>query len=378
MVEKDRAKVGENAEAFDFSPLQPDQRVYCQDGYAGKVISLRPNSEKSPQSFVVQIGLFFRHRYIVPSEWIERIESDRVYLSAKKADLKALPEERPDPILVTEAERALQAERILEGAEIKDIRVSARRGLITLNGYVPNAAQKTRAEQAARQIPGVLEVENRLVVDEDLKLAAAEAVAQITDSSAGRIFVDAKNGYIVLTGEMPSDESRLASEERAGSVPEIRGVLNWVRVDGLKYSEPRALQPRIGARVLGRNIVSSHVEQVIVNRVNRLVEAIVVDGLCPEPRKEKTHWFVADVALVRRKVVIPVHTIQHHTKNAVFLEKEAPQFEDFNPESVTRPDATWHPPYPYHRNHVLLYHPIEAEQVISKIAGVNQIGNAVE
>jgi osmotically-inducible protein OsmY len=378
MVEKDRVKIGENTQAFDSPPLQQDQKVYCQDGYAGKVISLRLNSEKKYQSFVVQTGLFFQHRYIVPSEWIDRIESDRVYLSAKKEDLKSLPKERPDPILVIEMERALRAEGILHGAEIKDIRVGARRGFITLNGYVPNAAQKTRAEQAARQIPGVLEVENRLVVDEDLTLAAAEAVAQIPDSSAGRIFVGAQNGYIVLTGEVPSDESRVASEERAGSVPEIRGVLNWIRVDGLKYSEPRALQPRIGARVLGRNIVSSHVEQVIVNRVNRLVEAIVVDGLCPEPRKEKTHWFVADVALVRRKVVIPVHTIQHHTKNAVFLEKEAPQFEDFNPESVTRPDATWHPPYPYHRNHVLLYHPIEAEQVISKIAGVNQIGNAVE
>ena len=377
MAEKDRVREVKNAQAFDSQPLQPDQKVYCQDGYAGEVVSLRHNSEKKRQSFVVQTGSFFRHRYIVPYEWIDRIESDRVYLSAKKEELKALPEERPDPILVTEVQHALRAERILHRVETHNIHVGAQSGFITLNGYIPDSSQKARVEKAAHQVPDVLAVENRLVVDEDLTLAAAEAVGQTAGSASGRIFVGAQNGYIVLTGESPSVESRLAAEERAGSVPGIRGVLNWIQVEGIEYSKSRALQPRIGARVFGRNVVSSHVEQVIINRVNRLVEAMVVDGLFPEPTKEKTHWFLGDHALVWRKVVIPVHAIHHQTKTAIFLEKEALRFDDFNPASFTQPDATWRPPYPYHRNHVLLYHPVEAEQVNSKVAGVNQIGNAI-
>ena len=64
-----------------------------------------------------------------------------------------------------------------------------------------------------------------------------------------------------------------------------------------------------------------------INRVNRLVEAIVADGLCLEPRKQETHWFLADVALVHRTMVIPIYTIQHQTKPVVFLENEALQFE---------------------------------------------------
>lgn len=351
--------------------------MYRQDGYAGKVISLRLNSEGRYQSLVVQTGLFFRRSYIVPSEWIDRIESERVYLSVKKDDLKALPEERPDPILVIEVKRALQEERILHGAKIENIHVSARRGFITLSGYVPDSIQKARAEKAARQIPGVLNVENRLVVDADLKLAAAEAVAQIPNSSAGRTFVGAQNGYIVLTGEAPSAESRLAAEERAGSVPEIRGVLNWIRVEGLGYSEPRAIQPRIGARVYGRNVVSARVEQVIVNRVNRLVEAIVVNGLCPEPRKEKMHWFLGDSALVRRTVVIPIHNIHHQTRTAVFLANEVSRYADFDPISFALPEADWRPPYPYRRKDVLLSNPVKSGRVNPQIVGVNQDRQAI-
>ncbi|HJS18636.1 MAG TPA: BON domain-containing protein [Anaerolineales bacterium] len=101
---------------------------------------------------------------------------------------------------------------------------------------------RRRAEKAAHQIPGVLRVENHLVVDEDLKLAAAGTVAQIPESPVERIFVGAQSGFITLTGEVASIESRLAAEERAGSVPEIRGVLNRIRVAGLEFPEPRALQ----------------------------------------------------------------------------------------------------------------------------------------
>lgn len=377
MAEQDRADEVKNAQVFDSPPLQLSQKVICQDGYVGKVVALRLNSERKYQSFVVETGFVFRHRYIVPSAWVDRIESDRVYLSAKKDDLKALPKVRPDPILVFEVKHALREEKILHGAEIRGIHVSARRGTISLNGFVPDPAQQARAEEAARQIPGVLRVENQLVVDEDLKLAAAAAIAEIPDRTTERIFVGAESGFITITGEVASVESSWAAEERAGRVPQIRGVLNRIRVSGLEFPEARPLQPRIGAKVYGRHIVSGHVEQVIVNSVNRLVTGMVVDGLYPEPKGNRKHWFLGDSALVRRKVVIPIHSVEHQTKNAVFLENEARRFEDFNPTSFSVPDANWQPPYPYHRNHVLLYHPVGQEEGNPESIGVNQIRNAI-
>lgn len=378
MAEKIRIEEGKRIQTFVYPPLEPGQKVYCQDGYVGKVVALRPNPERKYQSFVVQTGLFLRHRYIVPCEWLDRIESDSVYLSAKKDDLGALPEERPDPILVIEVQRALREEAIVRGAEIKGIHVSARHGFIDLNGYVPDFAQKARAEKAARQIPGVLGVEGSLVTDEELKSAVASAVAQIPDSSTEGISVSAQNGFITLSGNVFSVESRMAAEAQAGSVPQIRGVLNTVRVPGLavEFPEPRAIQPSIGARVYATGLVLGHVEQVIVNGVNRLVVAILVDGMFSESRGNKRHWFLDDV-IVQRKVVIPVHAIQQLTDTAVFLEVTASQFEDFAPESFALPDTNWLPPYPYQRRHVLLLNPSGPEQGNSKMVGMNQISKVL-
>jgi osmotically-inducible protein OsmY len=378
MAEKIRVEEVKRVQTFVYPPLEPGQKVYCGDGYAGKVVALRPSPEKKHQSFVVETGMLFRHRYIVPCEWLDRIEADRVYLSAKKDDLRALPEERPDPILVIEVKRALREEAIVRGAEIKDIHVSARQGFINLDGYVPDPAQKARAENAARQIPGILEVENGLVTDEELKRAVASAVAQIFDSSEDGISVSAQRGYITLSGNVSSVEARMAAETQAGSVPQIRGVLNTLRVPNLavEFPEPRALQPSIGARIHATDLALGHVEQVIVNGVNRLVTAILVDGMFSEPRGNRRHSFFNDV-IVRRKAVIPVHAIQQLTDTGVFLEGAASQFEDFDSENFVAPDSNWQPPYPYQHKDVLVWSPAESEQGNSKMVGMSQISKVL-
>lgn len=378
MAEKIKVEEVKRVQTFVYPALEPGQKVYCRDGYAGKVVALRPSPEKKHQSFVVETGLLFRHRYIVPCEWLDRRESDRVYLSAKKDDLRALTEERPDPILVIEVERALRQEAIVRGAEIKGIHVSARYGFIDLNGYVTNFAQKARAEKAALQIPGVLGVENGLVTDEELKSAVASAVAQIPGSPVEGISVNAQSGFIILSGDVSSVESRMAIETQAGNVPQIRGVLNTLRVPDLavEFPEPRTLQPSIGARVYATDLVLGHVEQVVVNGVNRLVTAILVDGMFSEPRGNRRHWFFTDV-IVQRKAMIPVHAIQQLTDTGVFLEGTASQFEDFDPENFVTPDIDWQPPYPYQHKDVLVWRPAESEQGNSKMVGMNQISTVL-
>jgi osmotically-inducible protein OsmY len=292
--------------------------------------------------------------------------------------MKALPEERPDPVLVIEVNRALREEAMVHGAEIKGIHVSAHNGFINLMGYVPDSGQKARAENAARQISGVLKVENYLVADEDLKRAVASAISQIPGNLVDGISVSAQNGFIVLSGDVSSVEARMAAEELAGNVPQIRGVLNTLQVQGLavKFPELRALQPPIGARVYATGLVLGRVEQVIVNEVNRLVTEILVEGIFSEPSANKRHWFLDDV-IVQRRVAIPVYAIQHLTDDAVFLDVAASQFEDFDPKSSTHPDPNWHPPYPYHREHVLLMNPVASEQGNPEIVGMNQISKVL-
>ena len=170
----------------------------------------------------------------------------------------------------------------------------------------------------------------------------------------------------------------MAIETQAGNVPQIRGVLNTLRVPDLavEFPEPRALQPSIGARVYATDLVLGHVEQVIVNGVNRLVTAILVDGMFSEPRGNRRHWFFTDV-IVQRKAVIPVHAIQQLTDTGVFLEGAASQFEDFDSENFVAPDSNWQPPYPYQHKDVLVWSPAESDQRNSKMVGMSQISKVL-
>lgn len=151
----------------------------------------------------------------------------------------------------------------------------------------------------------------------------------------------------------------MEAEAWAGDVPQIRGVINSIRVPdaGIEFPEPRAIQPRIGAGVYAKDMALGTVERVIVNPVNRLVVAILVDGWFPDPNKNGARWFPGDEAMVRRKVVIPVPTIRHLTNTAVFLKinsTEASRLEDFDPTDFALPEVSWRTPYPYHREDVLL------------------------
>ena len=123
-------------------------------------------------------------------------------------------------------------------------------------------------------------------------------------------------------------------------------------------------------------MVLGRVEQVIVNEVNRLVTEILVEGIFSEPSANKRHWFLDDV-IVQRRVAFPVYAIQHLTDDAVFLDVAASQFEDFDPKSCAHPDPNWQPPYPYHREHVLLVNPVASEQGNPEIVGMNQISKVL-
>ena len=370
-VSEDEKISDQNLHTFFALPLQPGQKVYCRDGYAGKIIALRIDPQGNVQDLVVQLGRFFLRRLIVPFEWVDRIEAESVYLSAKKDDLKSRPKERPDSTLVIEVERAMWDDVVLRRIANKGIHVTASCGIIVLEGYISNSALKARAEEAARQVSGVLGVENHLVVDEDLKIAAALAVAQDPHTRGDRIFVGAHNGFINLNGEVFSEEARMAAEERAGNVPQVRGVLNTLRVPGveIEFEEQRALQPEIGAQVYATDIALGFVEQVIVNPVNRLVVAMLVNGQFPDPNEIRARWFPDDGALVHRRMVIPVRAIRHLTDTAVFLEiesTEAAKYEDLGLAGLTLPESGWCPPYPYHRKQVLIWNQLEANpQLVS-------------
>ncbi len=112
------------------------------------------------------------------------------------------------------------------------IAVEVQDGVVTLNGWVRTPAMKHMATRLAREIPGVKEVHNHLIVDDELERAVALALEQepsLEDDFPG-IHVDSLAGVITLWGYVSSEEDKRRAEEIAAHVPGVRKVINDLKI----------------------------------------------------------------------------------------------------------------------------------------------------
>jgi osmotically-inducible protein OsmY len=77
--------------------------------------------------------------------------------------VKAQAQARRPPVRVDDITLAMSVADALINAKIGGVQVVAREGRITLKGMVDDAAAVARALKAAQAVPGVGEIENRLI-----------------------------------------------------------------------------------------------------------------------------------------------------------------------------------------------------------------------
>ena len=122
--------------------------------------------------------------------------------------------------------------------EVPDARlkVKVENGWITLDGDVDWQFQKTVAEEAVRYLTGVKGVILAIVVRQ-LKPAGLEVSQKIKEAlqrsatvDAGKIFVDSKDGKVVLKGTVRTWAERLDAENAAWAAPGVFSVEDKIAV----------------------------------------------------------------------------------------------------------------------------------------------------
>jgi len=340
-------------------PVAIGQRVFCSDEYAGSIISLLSASEGWVDAIVVQIRGLWRHKVIVPFDWIEKITEEKVYLSIRKSELKKLSPYRSDDALTASVNKALWDDVILRRTEYRQIHVKVRNSIVYPYGYVSLPSVKERAERAALKADSIWKVENFLTIDSELQIAVAQAIGKDPRTKKAPIFIGSHNGFITLGGEASDLEVRTAAQEKAVSVPKVRGVLNSIRVPGvdINTADQHALQPMIGAGIHATDLLIGVVEKVVINPDSRLVTAILANAVFPDPTQMGSNWLWNEHFYAERRIIIPIETIRHQSELDIFLKvkcAEAAAFEDFDASSYASPDERWQLPYPYKRAEVLL------------------------
>jgi osmotically-inducible protein OsmY len=269
------------------------------------------------------------------------------------ATLLGQPCYSPDDVIAAGVDHALSAVDCLCDAGYDEVNVGVQGGIVTLRGHVLSRVLRDRLEQAARAVPGVLEVNSRLVDDDGLATIVAQALERDARTQRHPFHVSAYRGFVTLRGQVDSLALRSAAEEVVAGVPQARGVINEVIGPGgdTRCGKPPMppLQPAVGQEIYASDMPLGHVTRVMISRCNRLVTAVVAQGDFPDVRLDQRISIFDDVPLRERRVVIPIGAVRFTTDSATFLAVNgaaASVYHDLVPSDMVYPDPHWEPPIP--------------------------------
>ncbi|MCA9979060.1 MAG: BON domain-containing protein [Anaerolineales bacterium] len=221
--------------------------------------------------------------------------------------------------------------------DLNNLTVTVHDGQVSLSGHVQD---RQRIETIAAGVPGVRGVHNKLVEDRDLAIEVAQALVQDPITRPYYIGVDCHQGWVYLSGHVPTPEAQTAVEAVAARIPAGRGIVALPQVDGAPKSAYRSLsQPAVGARVYAHSGPSGHIGQVIVNPQNRLVTHVVVEVAVGGNGRFAASEFV-----------VPMTDVDQVNGNSIFLSRQAEAINAYprlNEADFPPAPSAWQPPYPY-------------------------------
>jgi osmotically-inducible protein OsmY len=121
------------------------------------------------------------------------------------------------------------------------VRIAVERARVTLRGELEWHFQKAAAEEAVRNLAGVVHVANEITLvprrsPAGAGCAIAAALARHAGIDAERVRVDAAGDRVFLRGAVASLDQKQAAEDVAWSAPGIAHVVNELAVDARPWS----------------------------------------------------------------------------------------------------------------------------------------------
>ena len=287
------------------------------------------------------------------------------------------PIQKTDAAIKEKIYDALWKDDVLRALDYYGIDVFVKNGIVFLNGHIVSTTSQSRIINAVQSIPGILEIKNSLVLDDELTCEIAGSLGKLEHTFNCKFFTGVSHGVVVLNGEVSSEDVRLSAERCAASHPKVRGVINSIRVTGvdLGIQDYRLVQPPIGKEMCFLDGISGIVRQVVFNPNNRRVVAMIIQGRFSESRRNLTLSNISAHQYAEQLLLIPASVIGYVTKNSGFLtiqSTDSTKYQEFDASLFAVPNIDWTPPYPYCPDDVLF--PIAYQEVEKKIENVsNQV-----
>jgi osmotically-inducible protein OsmY len=276
------------------------------------------------------------------------------------------PIQKTDAAIKESIYHAFWKDDVLRAMEYSEIDVHVKSGVVYLDGHIVSTISQSRIENAMRAIPGILGIQNNLVLDDRLTHEVATSLGALERTYACKFFTGASHGVVSLDGNVNDENVKLLAEKCAASNPNVRAVINHVRVSGteLELQDQRFLQPTIGEIIYFLDGISGVVKQVIIDPNNRRVIAMTIQGKFTDRQYELNSPSDGKARSTEHLVVVPMIEVRHLTKASGFLyinSNERSRYMEFNPARFFTPKNGWKAPYPYCPDEILF--PVEKREV---------------
>ena len=125
-----------------------------------------------------------------------------------------------DQLMADPALRALQ----------RSVTIEVQDQVVTLRGYVVDQSEAERVARVIRSVPGVMQVDRKLITDDEMARAVTDAIRSDPASRAVEVQVSAHHGAVDITGLAPDRAAVRRIESVASQVPGVQVVHNTVAV----------------------------------------------------------------------------------------------------------------------------------------------------
>ena len=191
-----------------------------------------------------------------------------------------------------------------------DIAVSAKKGVVTLTGFVRSYTDKYEAEAAAKRVAGVAGVANDIEVrmpsvderpDPEIARDAVAAIKSQLPISSEHIKVVVKNGWVTLEGQVEWQYQRSTAETAVRRIKGVKGVSNLIQ-----------LKPRAAPAEIKRKIQEAFKRNAEVDANRILVETnggeVILEGTVrswiEREEAERVAWSAPGVTKVEDHIIV--------------------------------------------------------------------------
>jgi osmotically-inducible protein OsmY len=199
-------------------------------GDKGTLLMIAVHPESGILAYLVVHHLRPGQDTLLPEQYVTTIESGHVIVTLPDAILNALPPYRPDDELQQEVERILFDLPPLH-IDLKGISIRVLDGVLYLDGNVSSQLRADIVEDQVLGIPGLLEIKNNLVGDDQLAADLAMALARDSRTRDLPIGVYPRLGEVRLSGAVHTSQQKAVAEEIVRDFPGVRSVINDLVVD---------------------------------------------------------------------------------------------------------------------------------------------------